>query len=143
MRSISSFNKYESLVGLLKKILIVSTWKDFQQFIMDNVGTDVAAALDLPGDETPKMIAAWIFMKCDNPDPKRQVRMSCQGYTFSTALRMRAAVSFHYNQLGRSGNWSQMLDGSWSGNPSLSTIVSRYMLSLQRRKVIPLNLIFQ
>ena len=66
MRSISSFNKYESLVGLLKKILIVSTWKDFQQFIMDNVGTDVAAALDLPGDETPKMIAAWIFMKCDN-----------------------------------------------------------------------------
>jgi len=48
---------------------------------------------------------------------------------------MRASISFHYNQVGRSGNWTQMKDGSWSGNPSLSPYVSRYMLSLQRRKV--------
>jgi hypothetical protein len=82
------------------------------------------------------MIATWIFMKCDIPDSEKQKRMDCQGLTFSTALRMRASISFHYNQIGRAGNWSQMVDGSWSGNPSLSSYVSRYMLSLQRRKVL-------
>ena len=38
---------------------------------MDHIGTDIATALDLPEEETPKMIAVWIFMKCDNPDPKQ------------------------------------------------------------------------
>jgi hypothetical protein len=85
------------------------------------------------------MIATWIFMKCDIPDAEKQQRMECQGLTFSTALRMRASISFHYNQIGKAGNWCQMVDGSWSGNPSLSSYVSRYMLSLQRRKVQALS----
>jgi hypothetical protein len=114
-----------------------SHWKDFVAFVGRNVGSDVASRLDFPDHEVPNMIATWIFMKCDIPDPDKQKRLECQGLTFSTALRMRASISFHYNQIGHAGNWSQMVDGSWSGNPSLSSYVSRYMLSLQRRKVLP------
>jgi hypothetical protein len=116
---------------------LCSHWKDFVDFVTRNVGADIAKGLDLPDHEVPNMIATWIFMKCDIPDAGRQKRMSCQGLTFSTALRMRASISFHYNQIGRAGNWSQMVDGSWSVNPSVSSYVSRYMLSLQRRKVLP------
>jgi hypothetical protein len=112
-----------------------SHWKDFVDFVGRNVGMDIATGLDSPDNEVPNMIATWIFMKCDIPDAEKQKRMDCQGLTFSTALRMRASISFHYNQIGHAGNWSQMVDGSWSGNPSLSSYVSRYMLSLQRRKV--------
>jgi len=112
-----------------------SHWKDFVNFVIRYVGNDSAERLDQPTQEVPNMIATWIYMKCDIPDTQKQKRMNCQGLTFSTALRMRASISFHYNQIGRAGNWSQMVDGSWSGNPSLSSYVSRYMLSLQRRKV--------
>ena len=115
---------------------LCSHWNDFVDFVTRNVGTDVANGLDFPDHEVPNMIATWIFMKCDIPDTEKQKRMDCQGLTFSTALRMRASISFHYNQIGCAGNWSQMVDGSWSGNPSLSSYVSRYMLSLQRRKVL-------
>jgi hypothetical protein len=112
-----------------------SHWKDFVNFVTNYVGTDSAERLDLPDNEVPNMIATWIYRKCDIPDVQKQTRMDCQGFTFSTALRMRASISFHYNQISRAGNWSQMVDGSWSGNPSLSSYVSRYILSLQRRKV--------
>jgi hypothetical protein len=113
-----------------------STWKEFEGFVQQFVGVDVLKSLRIaPTEDTPSLITAWIFLKCEIPDPKIPERASCQGYTYSTALRMRAAVSFYYNQLGKSGNWNQMLDGSWAGNPSLSTTVSRYMLSLQKRKV--------
>ena len=116
-------------------------WKDFVDFVTRNVSADIAKGPDVPDHEVPNMIATWIFLKCDIPDADRHTRMDCQGLTFSTALRMRASVSFHYNQIGRAGNWSQMVDGSWSGNPSLSSYVSRYMLSLQRRKVFPNSII--
>lgn len=112
-----------------------SHWKDFVNFVTSYVGSDSAERLDLPDNDVPNMIATWIYRKCDIPDVQKQTRMDCQGFTFSTALRMRASISFHYNQIGRAGNWSQMVDRSWSGNPSLSSYVSRYMLSLQRRKV--------
>jgi len=114
-----------------------SHWKDFCIFVTQYVGTAIAEGLDSPNKDVPNMIATWIYMKCDIPDTQKQIRMDCQGLTFSTALRMRASISFHDNQIGRSGNWTQMRDGSWSGNPSLSSYVSRYMLSLQRRKVLP------
>jgi len=112
-----------------------SIWKDFESFVEQYIRNDVVATLNPPTAETPNLIAAWIFLKCETPNSQIPERAVCQGLTFSTALKMRAAVSFYYNQQGRSGNWSQMLDGSWSGNPSLSSIVSRYMLSLQKRKV--------
>ena len=119
----------------IELMYLSSHWKDFVNFIIRYVGNDSAERLDQPTQEVPNMIAIWIYMKCDIPDTQKQKRMNCQGLTFSTALRMRASISFHYNQIGRAGNWSQMVDGSWSGNPFLSSYVSRYMLNLQRRKV--------
>ena len=119
----------------IELMYLSSHWKDFVNFVIRYVGNDSAERLDQPTQEVPNMIATWIYMKCDIPDTQKQKRMNCQGLTFSTALRMRASISFHYNQIGRAGNWSQMVDGSWSGNPSLSSYVSWYMLSLQRRKV--------
>jgi len=135
MRGIDSRAAITVAIMTYNGALTVSTWKDFKAFVERHVGNDVASYLDIPNEDTPNLIAAWIFMKCDNADYQKHVRLGCQGFSFSTALRMRASVSFHYNQLGRSGNWNQMMDGSWAGNPSLSNAVSRYMLSLQRRKV--------
>jgi hypothetical protein len=115
---------------------LFSLWKRFKEYIKQNVGIDEANSLDDPSIDTPLHISAWIFIECDIPDPLNKIRMQCNDKTYSQALKMRAAVSFHYNELGRgSDRWHQGKDGSWMGNPSLSNKVSRYMLSLQRRKV--------
>jgi len=104
--------------------------------VRENVGDDAAKALDDPTQDVPTYICLWIFIECDIPDVKNAIRCHCKDKTHSHALKMRAAVSFHYNELGRGANgWHQGRDGSWLGNPSLSQQVSRYMLSLQRRKV--------
>jgi hypothetical protein len=110
------------------------------EFISAHVGTGTAQALNNPFDGLPELICAWIFTECDIPDVHNNSRLLCKNKTFSQALKMRAAVSFHYNELGRGSNsWHKLNDGSWSGNPSLSNSVSQYMLSLQRRKVTPLQ----
>jgi hypothetical protein len=115
---------------------LLSLWKRFEEYVEQNVGNDKAKSLDEPSTDTPLYISAWIFVECDIPDPLNNIRMQCNDKTYSQALKMRAAVSFHYNELGRGSNsWHQGKDGSWMGNPSLSNKVSRYMLSLQRRKV--------
>jgi hypothetical protein len=52
-------------------------------------------------------------------------------------MKMRAAVSHHYGQDRQLGNqpWTEVGDSVWSGNPSLSIVVSQYMVSLRRLKV--------
>jgi hypothetical protein len=75
----------------------------------------------------------WLFTECDIPSEDRSY---CQNKSYSTALKMRAAVSWHYNEMGRGATpYSLHKDGTWIGNPSLCHQVSKYMLSLQRRKV--------
>ena len=94
-------------------------------------------SIQSPDEETPKVIAAWIFRKCEKKDPQNPMTLKCEGATFSHALKMRAAMSYHYAQdEGRgSDKWHQDSSGNWLGNPALSYTVSRYMISLQRRKV--------
>jgi hypothetical protein len=50
---------------------------------------------------------------------------------------MRAAVSYFYAHEIRLGSdrFSEKSNGEWTGNPTLSDIVARYMRSLHRRKV--------
>jgi hypothetical protein len=92
--------------------------------------------LDPPGQDVPKWVTAWIFIQCDVPDEKGGVRLNCKNESYSKALKMRAAISFHYNENGRGSNhWHEQNDGTLAGNPWLSYTVSRYMISLQRRKV--------
>lgn len=57
---------------------------------------------------------------------------------------MRAAVSYFYAQNKDRGTekWHNDENGNYSGNPALSHIVSRYMISLQKRKVQEIYYIF-
>lgn len=111
-------------------------WSKFIQHVSVNVGIEEANYLDEPSENTPVYICTWMYLECDIPDPRNNQQMQCLNKTYSQALKMRAAISFHYNELGRGNNsWHQARDGSWIGNPSLSNSVTRYMLRLQRRKV--------
>ena len=112
-------------------------WKDFETFVRNNIGDDEAESLRDPNESVPQYICTWIYMECDIPDEQNKLRMHCANKTYSHALKMRAAISFRYNEFGRgTDSWHQGKDREWMGNPSLSKDVSRYMLSLQRRKVI-------
>lgn len=57
--------------------------------------------------------------------------------TYGTALKMRAAMTYAFCRLHGLGNmnWQRAIDGSMVGNPSISEEVSRYIVSLHRRKV--------
>ena len=93
--------------------------------------------MEIPNEESPNLIAYWIFRKCEKPNKDVPGSALCEGASFSQALKMRAAISYHYAQHPNRGSekWHQDHQGVWLGNPSLSHSVSRYMISLQRRKV--------
>jgi hypothetical protein len=52
-------------------------------------------------------------------------------------MRMRAAMTYGFGRLNSRGTtpWHLTENGEWRGNPSISQQVSRYMVSLRRRKV--------
>ncbi|KAI9068796.1 hypothetical protein FKP32DRAFT_1536223, partial [Trametes sanguinea] len=56
--------------------------------------------------------------------------------TYSHAMKMRAAATYGFGRLQARGTlpWHRSESGTWRGNPSVSDRVSRYMLSLRRRK---------
>ncbi|PPQ78301.1 hypothetical protein CVT24_006499 [Panaeolus cyanescens] len=97
---------------------------------------------DHPISTAPTLICLWILSECDTVDvnnkplPANVVRSS-----YSHAQKMRAAMTYTFGRVhGLSKQaWSEQhtLDGRLitSGNPSVSELVSRYMLSLHRRKV--------
>jgi hypothetical protein len=60
-----------------------------------------------------------------------------KGNKWSHAQKMRAAISHHFSVTLQMGNerFFEKIDGTWSGNPSISDVVARYMRSLKRRKV--------
>ena len=79
--------------------------------------------------------------RCDDIDisTSKKKPLGYEPATYSHAQKMRAAMT---HQFGREFNlgmqsWteSQVNPGKYLGNPSLSTIVSQYMISLRRKKV--------
>ncbi|KAI0691883.1 hypothetical protein C8T65DRAFT_541761, partial [Cerioporus squamosus] len=56
--------------------------------------------------------------------------------SYSHAMKMRASLSYGYGQSNSRGRqpWRLSDSGRWIGNPSMSDRVSRYMVSLRRRK---------
>lgn len=58
--------------------------------------------------------------------------------TYSHAQKMRAAISHVFGRTFGQGNtsWIEIQSGRFVGNPSLSTVVCQYMVSLRRRKVL-------
>jgi len=100
-------------------------WEKFKTFVKENVGNDIANSLDDPFKDTPDYICAWIFAECDTAERVGKAKMAYKGKTYSHALKMRAAISFHYNGLGKGAtSWHMGRFGDWEGNPSLSNAVS-------------------
>ncbi|KAF8055903.1 hypothetical protein FPV67DRAFT_1433855 [Lyophyllum atratum] len=92
-----------------------------------------------PSANTPSLIVAWIMDSCDEirldgtRKPKEELR---DGYTH--AQKMRASMTYAFGRLHGLGSlpWhpSETTD-KMLGNPSVSNVVSSYMVSLKRRKV--------
>lgn len=78
-------------------------------------------------------------VRCDEVDlqnnPKDPATIR-QSYTY--AQKMRAAATYGFGRVHGLGNiqWTRSeISGKWKGNPSVSEVVSTYMISLRRRKV--------
>ncbi|KAJ7218982.1 DNA breaking-rejoining enzyme [Mycena haematopus] len=92
-----------------------------------------------PHTDTPWWICFWIMSNCDvidvagNPIPSSQ-----EVPTYAHAQKMRAAMTYAFGRVHRLGStpWQESSStGHMLGNPSVSEIVSSYMVSLRRRKV--------
>jgi hypothetical protein len=105
----------------------------------------------------PTRVAAWIMSKlafvirsphntelkprCDDIDIKTGATkpLSEARHSYAYAQKMRAAVSHKFGRELQKGTqiWTEdsRTPGHFLGNPSLSTHVSQYMISLRRRKV--------
>ena len=116
-------------------------WRAFSKYVANLDNLEASQSLKELNEMTPKLIAGWIFRKCEKPDVKDPSTANCEGCSFSHALKMRAAISYHYAQEEGTGSekWHQDRQGTWLGNPALSHSVSRYMLSLHRRKVCQIS----
>jgi hypothetical protein len=80
-----------------------------------------------------------IFYRCDEITLDGSKKTSnMQSSSYSHAMKMRAAMTYGFGRVRSCGNTPWRLNdcGQWRGNPSISLSVSRYMISLRRRKVI-------
>ncbi|KAH9021450.1 hypothetical protein EDB85DRAFT_2188783 [Lactarius pseudohatsudake] len=80
-------------------------------------------------------IVVWIMNECDELNLDGKTRLSTQMY--GTAQEMRASMTYAFGCIHGLGSmhWQRGRDRRMVGNPSVSEVVSRYMLSLHRRKV--------
>ena len=81
-----------------------------------------------------------IYFRCDtiNPDGSEKQSTEVVPFTFSHAQKLRSSLTYGFGRQYKRGNnaWVFKTDaGEWDGNPSLSTEVARYMISLRKRKV--------
>ncbi|KAH9161104.1 hypothetical protein EDB89DRAFT_1914099 [Lactarius sanguifluus] len=93
---------------------------------------------DEPHQYAPQFIVVWIMNKCDELNLDGKKRLSTQvRTTYSTAQKMCASMTYAFGRIHGLGSmhWQRGSDGRMVGNPSVSEVVSRYMLSLHRRKV--------
>jgi len=58
------------------------------------------------------------------------------GYMHGTKLRAALTYGFGRNYTRGNSHWTYISESQkWVGNPSVSTVVARYMVSLRKRKV--------
>ncbi|KAI9456702.1 hypothetical protein BJY52DRAFT_1120940 [Lactarius psammicola] len=91
-----------------------------------------------PHEYAPQFIVVWIMNECDELNVNGTRRLSTQvRATYGTAQKMRASMTYAFGRIHGLGSmhWQRGSDGRMVGNPSVSEVVSRYMLSLHRRKV--------
>ena len=84
------------------------------------------------------LLTTQAWRRCDelandgSKKPQTQMRNS-----YGHAMRMRAAMTYGFGRFNSRGTipWRISDNGQWQGNPSISPQVSRYMVSLRKRKV--------
>ncbi|KAH8991648.1 DNA breaking-rejoining enzyme [Lactarius deliciosus] len=80
----------------------------------------------------------WIMNECDELNLDGKKRLSTQvRTTYGTMQKMRASMTYAFGRIHGLGSmhWQRGSDGRMVGNPSVSEVVSWYMLSLHRCKV--------
>lgn len=144
-----------------------SWWKEFKAFCLRMKYIKSESELDqlinaktYPADVTV-WIALWIMDKysivflhlwhpcswsyrADEYNVKTGARKKTKPASYSTAQKMRASISHQWSRVFGVGMtaWGEHpnIPGAHIGNPSMSILVSQYMISLRRRKVCPLGL---
>ncbi|KAJ3555760.1 hypothetical protein NP233_g12131 [Leucocoprinus birnbaumii] len=92
-----------------------------------------------PSRLAPYLIILWIMNACDEILPNGEKRPPTEiRSSYTHAMKMRAAVTYNFGRVFQLGglpwHYNQASD-KMEGNPSISPLVSTYMLSLRRRKV--------
>jgi len=91
-------------------------------------------------ENLPVDIISYIYHNCEDKDTEdaRGRNLECLGKSFSTAMKIRAAITSYYdgltNEVVENYTYDEQLD-RWIGNPSKAKKVTQYMNSLKKRKV--------
>jgi len=83
------------------------------------------------------IITTTFYTRCENKE-NEQNKEGCKiSHSYSNAMKMRAALTYGFGRLLSRGTSTWVIDdqGNTHSNPSISSIVSSYMISLKRRKV--------
>ncbi|KAF7341459.1 DNA breaking-rejoining enzyme [Mycena venus] len=92
-----------------------------------------------PHSQSAVFIVAWIMNSCDDIRLDGKTKdSSIPRDSYSHAQKMRAAATYGFGRLNGLGSlpWQKSeVTGKMVGNPSISEDVSRYMVSLRKKKV--------
>ncbi|KAN0137547.1 hypothetical protein V8E53_004598 [Lactarius tabidus] len=120
-------DEYRRLIAQCKEFLIRKKLVPPEQFFCER-----------PHRHAPEYIVMWIMDECDelNLDGIRRPSTEVRA-TYGTAQKMHASMTYAFGRIHGLGSmhWQRsVVDEGMVGNPSVSEMVSRYMLSLHRRK---------
>ncbi|KAI0347705.1 hypothetical protein BDW22DRAFT_11007 [Trametopsis cervina] len=91
-------------------------------------------------EEMPQWIALWIMSRADSVDihTGKPLHPDEPRLSYGGAQKLRAAVTHKFGRDFGCGTapWTEnpLVRGQFAGNPSISPLVSQYMISLRRRK---------
>ncbi|KAJ6511064.1 DNA breaking-rejoining enzyme [Mycena sanguinolenta] len=92
-----------------------------------------------PHPQSAIFIVAWIMTRCDDVELDGKAKdPSIPRDSYSHAQKMRASATYGFGRLNGLGSlpWQKSeVSGNMLGNPSISEDVSRYMVSLRKKKV--------
>ncbi|KAF7303697.1 hypothetical protein MIND_00599100 [Mycena indigotica] len=99
-----------------------------------------------PVADSATFLVAWIMSECDDINLDGTAKPSGQVHgSYSHAQKMRAAATYGFGRIADLGSrpWERVdsyeVSGArtwrWMGNPSVSETVSRYMITLRKKKV--------
>lgn len=116
------------------KLIFHKQIKLFEKYFLEQHNVN-KIAIKNPSKKTSMLIAAWIHQACDIFTNANNIVP--ENKSWFHVCKMRAACSHFYDNIVRrdTNMWRKKKDNTYSENSFLSYVVSRYMKSLQRRKV--------